>query len=102
MRFAQLLIDDADAKAASERSISAPVIIAGLPRTGSTFLHRLLAVDPATRSPLWWEQMHNDPDVRPPKPDELYTDVRVGPVAKTFGALALFSPNALTNFYKVR
>lgn len=27
----------------------------GLPRTGTTFLHRLLSLDPAVRSPLLWE-----------------------------------------------
>jgi len=47
MRFAQLLIDDPIARQSAARPVTAPVIIAGLPRTGSTFLHRLLA---ATRT----------------------------------------------------
>ena len=29
------------------------IIIAGLPRTGSTMLHRLLSADKTTRTPLW-------------------------------------------------
>ena len=29
----------------------APIVVMGLPRTGTTFLHRLLALDPATRCP---------------------------------------------------
>ena len=35
--------------------ITAPMIIAGLPRTGTTHLHSLLAADPALRSLPYWE-----------------------------------------------
>jgi transposase len=35
--------------------IRRPLVILGLPRTGSTILHDLLACDPASRSPLTWE-----------------------------------------------
>lgn len=35
--------------------ISAPIIIAGLPRTGTTHLHNLLSADPALRSLAYWE-----------------------------------------------
>ena len=38
----------------SER-IVAPIVIVGLPRTGSTMTHRLLASDPAHTAMLWWE-----------------------------------------------
>ena len=34
-----------------------PIIILGLPRTGTTFLHRMLAVDPANRGIPLWELM---------------------------------------------
>ncbi len=34
-----------------------PLIITGLPRSGTTFLHRLLDCDPMTRSPLCWQTM---------------------------------------------
>ncbi|MCP4519707.1 MAG: sulfotransferase, partial [Delftia sp.] len=34
-----------------------PLIILGLPRSGTTFLHRLLAVDPAHRAVPMWEMM---------------------------------------------
>jgi len=100
MRFAKLLTDNAELKAKSQRPIVSPVIIAGLPRTGSTFLHRLLAADPSTRSPLWWEQMHNDEDVTPPDEANLLTDPRIGPVAKAFDAVKAISPNAVKEFYK--
>lgn len=35
--------------------IDAPLVIAGLPRTGTTHLHSLLAADPALRSLPYWE-----------------------------------------------
>jgi hypothetical protein len=34
-----------------------PIFITGMPRTGSTFLHELLAQDPGNRAPLVWEVM---------------------------------------------
>lgn len=38
-----------------DTEITAPLIIAGLPRTGTTHLHSLLAADPALRSLPYWE-----------------------------------------------
>jgi hypothetical protein len=35
--------------------IRSPVFVMGLPRTGTTFLHRLLSLDPAVRAPITWE-----------------------------------------------
>lgn len=37
--------------------ITAPIVIAGLPRTGTTHLHNLLAADPALRSLPYWESL---------------------------------------------
>jgi hypothetical protein len=37
--------------------IAAPIIVAGLPRTGTTHLHNLLAADPALRSLPYWESV---------------------------------------------
>jgi hypothetical protein len=37
--------------------IERPIIIAGLPRTGTTHLHNLLAADPALRSLPYWESL---------------------------------------------
>ncbi len=39
----------------------APVFVLGLPRTGTTFLHRLLSLDPTVRSPFLWEHMNPTP-----------------------------------------
>lgn len=41
--------------------VRAPVFVMGLPRTGTTFLHRLLSLDPAVRSPLLWELLNPVP-----------------------------------------
>jgi NAD(P)-dependent dehydrogenase (short-subunit alcohol dehydrogenase family) len=41
--------------------IGKPIVIAGLQRTGTTMLHRLLAADPNTRSLRSWEALHPAP-----------------------------------------
>ncbi len=41
--------------------IRRPLFITGLPRSGTTFLHALLAQDPAHRAPQVWEVMHPSP-----------------------------------------
>ncbi len=38
-----------------DRRVETPIVIAGLPRTGTTHLHNLLAADPALRSLPYWE-----------------------------------------------
>ncbi len=38
-----------------EQDIISPIVIVGLPRTGSTMTHRLLASDPNHTAMLWWE-----------------------------------------------
>jgi NAD(P)-dependent dehydrogenase (short-subunit alcohol dehydrogenase family) len=42
-------------------SVGAPIVIAGLQRTGTTMLHRLLAADPRTRALRSWEALHPAP-----------------------------------------
>jgi Sulfotransferase family len=41
--------------------ITSPVVITGLPRTGTTLLHNLLALDPANRVLRFWEALHPVP-----------------------------------------
>jgi hypothetical protein len=43
--------------AAAHEPVRAPLVITGLPRSGSTFLHRLLSQDPAHRVLRHWEAM---------------------------------------------
>ncbi len=39
----------------AETPIRQPIFITGLPRSGTTFLHRLMLTDPANRAPAVWE-----------------------------------------------
>ena len=45
----------------ARQEIRQPLFIVGLPRSGTTFLHTLLAADPAHRVPLTWEVMTPSP-----------------------------------------
>jgi hypothetical protein len=55
--------------------IRRPLFVTGLPRTGTTLLHGLLAQDPATRVPYNWESMFPSP---PPDRSRHRTDPRIG------------------------
>jgi len=45
-----------------EEPIEAPIIITGVPRSGTTFLHELLIHDPANRVPRCWETIYPYPE----------------------------------------
>jgi Sulfotransferase family len=61
----------------AEEVIEGPVIITGLPRTGTTALSNLLAQDPATRSLQVWESASPVP---PPEAATYATDPRIAQV----------------------
>ncbi len=44
-----------------QETIAPPLVIVGLPRTGTTLLHRLLACDPLFYSMAWWETRYPVP-----------------------------------------
>jgi Sulfotransferase family len=51
--------------------IEAPIIVCGLPRTGTTHLHNLMAADPALRSLPYWESLEPVlPESEQPGPGE--------------------------------
>jgi hypothetical protein len=52
-----------------DQPVTAPIIVTGLGRSGTTFLHELLACDPDNRPPLLWELLHTVPydEVRSPQ-----------------------------------
>ena len=54
--------------------IQRPIVITGLPRSGSTLLHGLLAQDPANRVPQTWETLTPSP---PPERQSYETDPRI-------------------------
>lgn len=67
--------------------VPAPIIIAGLARTGTTMLHRLIAQDPAIRSLASWEAISPAP---PKKPGG--KDLRFAQAAFAARALRYMSP----------
>jgi hypothetical protein len=44
-----------------QQAIARPIVIAGLPRTGTTHLHNLISADPAFRYLPWWESLEPVP-----------------------------------------
>jgi len=74
---------------AAER-ITAPIFIIGLPRTGSTALHHLLAQDPETRAALAWEVMYPSP---PPRRATYSTDPRIARAAGQLRWLDWLAPD---------
>jgi hypothetical protein len=77
---------------AAER-IVAPIFIVGLPRTGSTALHHLLAQDPDTRAPQAWEVMYPSP---PPTRATYESDPRIARAAKQLRWLDWLAPDFKT------
>ena len=56
------------------RPIEQPLFIVGLPRTGSSILHELLALDPENRTPMTWEVKFPCP---PPETATFHSDPRI-------------------------
>jgi sulfotransferase family protein len=57
-----------------EERVEAPLVVLGLPRTGTTFMSRLLACDPARRPLMGWEVRDCVP---PPEAATFTTDPRI-------------------------
>jgi len=63
------------------QKIVRPVFIIGMPRTGTTILHDILACDPQSRAPMTWEVMFPSP---PPRTATFNTDPRIAQCEATF------------------
>ncbi len=70
--------------------VERPIVIVGLPRTGTSILHELMAQDPANRVPMTWEVMYVDP---PPERATYETDPRIATVEKHLGGVDRLIPN---------
>lgn len=70
-------------------AIRAPLFILGLPRTGTTILHELLACDPANRVPTTWEVMDPWP---PPERATFRSDPRIAAVEKHLAGVERLIP----------
>ena len=74
-----------------DRSIVAPIVVVGLPRTGSTLLQHLLALDPDNRSLWHWEAAAPAP---PPRTDLDEDDPRVIGARRGVKLLDRLAPDA--------
>jgi len=68
------------------QEIRAPLFIVGLPRSGTTLLHVLLAADPAHRAPLTWEVMSPSP------PTSKDRDQRIRQASRNLAMLRWLAP----------
>lgn len=75
----QLAEDRKKNPAIAQEVIRSPIVIVGLPRTGSTNLHGLLAQCEGIRAPRLWEMAMPSP---PPTAQSYLTDPRIGLVHK--------------------
>lgn len=75
--------------------IRAPIVIAGQPRTGTTILYDLLALDPGFRAPLTWEV---DRPVPPPETASFDSDPRIAEVEAELRAVDRIVPG-FTDFH---
>lgn len=69
--------------------VKRPLFVLGLPRSGTTLLHRLLSEDPAGRTLLFWEALEPSP---PPRPETYQTDPRIACARKNIDLIYKISP----------
>jgi len=89
--------------------IERPIFITGLPRSGTTFLHELLAHDPANRAVRCWETIYpyparfdrpNDADERRRKVDrQLAMFARLAPEIRSIHPMRAESPQECTEIH---
>ena len=71
-------------------TVHRPLLIAGFGRTGSTFIHNLLALDPNARVPLLWELWNPSP---PPRPETWASDPRIEIAERRLDAFTRADPS---------
>jgi hypothetical protein len=69
--------------------IRRPLVITGLPRSGTTLLHRLMCEDPGGRPLLFWEALEPVPS---PRYETRLTDPRIARARKSVGLLNALAP----------
>jgi hypothetical protein len=83
----RLRVAEAKAPEILEEPLARPIFITGLPRSGTTFLHQLLAEDEANRAPRVWETIHPYPDNR-----RRHGDARQRQVSRQLRMFQLLAP----------
>jgi hypothetical protein len=84
--------------------VRSPVFVLGLPRTGTTFLHRLLSLDPAVRAPLLWELLSPVPRSKPGSTKQEFVDdreKRASFIRKLIQTRQSFGDNALQHIHEI-
>ncbi len=74
----------------TSEQVTAPIVVCGLPRTGTTLLSNLLDLDPQNRSILGWEASSVAP---PPTLSSRWEDPRLAASAEGSSKLAKLAPN---------
>lgn len=85
--------DVARAPGILDAPVAKPLIVLGLPRTGTTLLHRLLAEHPGARAPMWWELLRPSP---PPDPANRDADPRIAKADRMARQTRLIMPQMQT------
>ena len=82
-----LLIQDEAARCPEmdASQVRRPIFITGLPRSGTTFLHRLMLTDPVNRAPAVWETIYPSPLAGTP-------EQRIARVARQLRAFEWLAP----------
>jgi len=81
----RLAAEEVSAPATLRQRIEQPIFITGLPRSGATFLQRLLLDDPRNRAPLIWQTIY-------PYPPAHGSDRRVEAVERQLKAFERLAP----------
>lgn len=81
----------------AEQRIVAPIVIVGLPRTGTSILHDLMAQDPSMRAPLSWEV---ERPVPAPRTETYDTDPRIAEAQSGFDLVDSLIPG-FTTFHEL-
>jgi hypothetical protein len=89
-KYIQFERDLADFPDIFDVPVSKPMFIVGFGRTGSTFLHHLLALDSQARAPRLWELMEPSP---PPRPESYDTDPRIRRVQMQLSSSSVLMPD---------
>ena len=89
MNLLRMRAEEQDDSGILGQPIRRPIFITGLPRSGTTFLHRLMMADPRNRAPAVWQTIYPYPDrgLRPGAPDH-----RIARVSRQLRAFEMLAP----------
>lgn len=92
--YAGMQADTAGHPGIDDQPVGDPIVIVGLPRSGTTLLHGLLSADPGHRAPVFWEALRPSP---PPATDPEGAPARRAAVQAQFDAMIARNPSLLAS-----